>query len=190
MVQSHFIENDVTYTGSELVPHWIYKNYDMVGDAIVAFIGRCEVNFEHMVDLADVKAQSPIYSPRMLNFIVEFFDNDLETAIYRQRILVVIIKEYLENKSIPGKLLRSGDDLYLVNEKGEMGKLTVSIATRSQVSTLIHTGINVETEGTPVKTAGLKQLDVDPVEMAGEVMKAFKEEIEGVRVARSKVRPV
>ena len=40
-----FIDEEIKYIGSQLVPHWIYKNFKIQGDAIVAFIGECEVNF-------------------------------------------------------------------------------------------------------------------------------------------------
>ena len=47
-----------------------------------------------------------------------------------------------------GKLpTRKGDDLFL----GE-GKLSVSIATASPVSTLIHLGVNEDASGAPVTT--------------------------------------
>ena len=64
-----FIDEEIKYIGSQLVPHWIYKNYNVQGDAIVAFIGECEVKLTEMVDIEDVINNEPIYSKSMLSFI-------------------------------------------------------------------------------------------------------------------------
>ena len=34
-----FIDNEIKYIGSQLSPHWIYKNFNIQGDSIVAFTG-------------------------------------------------------------------------------------------------------------------------------------------------------
>ncbi|MCD4782820.1 MAG: DUF366 family protein [Candidatus Eremiobacteraeota bacterium] len=185
-----FIEKEIPYMGVELSPHWIYDKTDIQGDAVVSFVGECRVELENMVDLQDVKAKDSIYSPKMLNFIAEFFDDDLEKAIYRQRLLITAMKEELESAGIPDHVIRQGDDLYHVDHTGVKRKMTVSIATKSIVSTLIHAGINIRTEGTPVKTAGLAEFDIDPATFASRVMERFILEIEDIRIARSKVRPV
>ncbi len=184
-METRFIEHAITYDGSQLAPHWIYKNFSVIGDAMVSFIGGCRVELAHMVDLADVKSGQWIYSPLMLHFIIENFDTDLEKAVLRQRMFMVIIKEWLEER-IEFRVARRGDDLFVRD-----GKLSVSIATVSPVSTLIHVGLNIETEGTPVRTAGLKELGIiDARRMAEEVMSRFKEEMALIREARCKVRGV
>jgi len=67
----------------------------------------------------------------------------------------------------------------------------VSIATSTVVSTLIHTGINVETHGTPVKTIGLNELGVtDLSAFAQNVMLRYKMELERIYEARCKARAV
>ena len=71
-------EKQIEYTGKELAPHWIYRNFDLTGDAAVAFMGPSNVPLEHMVDLYDVKEKTHIHSPLMLNFIIEHFSTDLE----------------------------------------------------------------------------------------------------------------
>ena len=63
-----FIENEIKYIGSQLAPHWIYKNFKIQGDAIVAFVGECEVKLTEMVDIEDVINNEPIYSKYMLSF--------------------------------------------------------------------------------------------------------------------------
>src|SRR6478672_598059 len=90
--------NFLTYDGRQLAPHWIYRQHDLLGDAVVAFRGACDVKLTEMVDIEDVKASAPIYSPQMVHFIAEFFDLDLEKTVYRQRLLIVTAKEYLEEK--------------------------------------------------------------------------------------------
>lgn len=180
----------LTYDGRQLAPHWIYRQHDLLGDAIVAFRGPCEVKLSEMVDIEDVKAVAPIYSPQMVHFIAEFFDLDLEKTVYRQRLLIVTAKEYLEEK-LNQLIRRRGDDLYLSRpEDGQPGKLSVSIATSSPISTLIHTGFNVLTEGTPVPTVGLSELGIDPDDFAQAILDGYTAEIEDIWLARCKVRPV
>lgn len=177
------------YDGRQLTPHWIYQHFDLLGNAIVAFQGICDVSIQELVDLADVKAKAPIYSPNMLHCIVEFFDNNLELAVYRQRLLVIIAKELLEELT-EWSVQRQGDDLYLVRPDGTRGKLSVSIATSSVISTLIHTGFNIETNGTPVPTVGLGELDLDIDHFAYRLLERYAAEIEDVWLARCKVRAV
>ncbi len=183
-------ERPLTYDGRQLAPHWIYRQHDLLGDAIVSFRGPCEVKLSEMVDIEDVKAEAPIYSPQMVHFIAEFFDLDLEKTVYRQRLLVVTAKEVLEER-LDRPVTRRGDDLYLTRpQDGLPGKLSVSIATSSPVSTLIHTGFNVLTEGTPVATVGLAELGIDPDEFAQSVLERYTAEVADIWLARCKVRPV
>lgn len=184
MIKTAFLQEQIDYDGTQLQPHWIYRNFGILGDAVVAFTGKVNVAIDKMVDLTDVRANDGIYSPRMLNFIVEHFHTDLEMAVYRQLILMVAIKEELENYEIVAQ--RVGDDLYI-----QRGKLSVSIATSSVVSTLIHVGLNIQTAGTPVKTAGLEELGVaDMASFAENVMLRYKRELERIYEARCKVRGI
>ena len=79
------IDEEIKYIGSQLQPHWIYKNFKMQGDAIVAFIGECEVKLTEMVDIEDVINNEPIYSKSMLSFITEQFNINLVEGVFRQR---------------------------------------------------------------------------------------------------------
>ena len=90
------IEKEIKYEGHQLSPHWIYKNFKIQGDAIVAFVGECEVKLTEMVDIEDVINNEPIYSKNMLSFITEQFNVDLVEGVFRQRLLICIIKEALE----------------------------------------------------------------------------------------------
>jgi hypothetical protein len=73
---------------------------------------------------------------------------------------------------------------------GSPGKLSVSIATNSLTSTLIHTGFNIKTERTPVATVGLEELGVDAAKFGTELLQKYSEEAEDIWLARCKVRGV
>lgn len=185
MMKTKLIKEEIKYIGSQLAPHWIYKNFKIQGDAIVAFKGECDVRLSEMVDIEDVINNEPIYSKCMLSFITEQFNVNLVEGVYRQRLLMCIIKEILEERGI--FVVRKGDDL-IING----GKLSVSIATKSLTSILIHTGLNITSEGAPVKATGLSNdlgiKDID--DFALEVMKRYSEEIEDINLASTKVRGV
>lgn len=180
-----FIENEIKYIGSQLAPHWIYKNFKIQGDAIVAFVGECEVKLTEMVDIEDVINNEPIYSKYMLSFITEQFNVELVEGVFRQRLLVTCIKEALEKRGF--FVRRNGDDLF-VNDK----KLSVSIATKSMTSVLIHTGLNILSDGAPIPVSGLgSDLGIEDIkEFAQEIMQKYSDEIEDIILASTKVRGV
>lgn len=180
-----FIDKDIKYIGSQLAPHWIYKNFKIQGDVIVAFCGECKVNISEMVDIEDVINNEPIYSKYMLSFITEQFNIGLVEGVFRQRLLICCIKEALENRGFSIK--RDGDDLF-VNGK----KLTVSIATKSLTSVLIHTGVNILSEGAPISVSGLKSdLEIDDIkDLAVDIMQRYADEIDDIVLASTKVRGV
>ena len=184
-MHTKLIEKEIKYIGSQLAPHWIYKNFKLQGDAIVAFIGECEVALTEMVDIEDVINNEPIYSKSMLSFITEQYNVNLVEGVFRQRLLICIIKELLEERGI--FVVRNGDDLMIDGRK-----LSVSIATKSTTSILIHTGLNILSEGAPVKASGLtSELGISDIkEFALEVMKRYAEELEDINLASTKVRGV
>lgn len=170
------------YSGAELRSHFAFTNHGLLGDSGVAFVGRCSVREAHMVDVEDLQARDFIAGDRMLHFIVEHFEERLTTMVLRQRLLVRLASERLEHLS-GARLVVRGDDLYL----GE-GKLSVSVATCSPVSGLIHLGLNVTNEGTPVKTASLADLGLDEGAVARAVLEAYRDEYDDMRRAATKVR--
>lgn len=184
-MKTKFIEDEIKYIGSQLAPHWIYKNFKLQGDAIVAFIGECKVDLTEMVDIEDVINNEPIYSKLMLSFITEQFGVELSEGVFRQRLLMCIIKEILEERGV--FVVRNGDDLMINNRK-----LSVSIATKSITSVLIHTGLNILSEGAPIAACGLEsELNITDIkEFAQEVMKRYSEELEDIKLACTKVRGV
>ena len=81
-MKTKFIEEEIKYIGSQLAPHWIYKNFKLQGDAIVAFIGECKVDLSEMVDIEDVINNEPIYpSAAPLRFVIAIKSAALEIAI-------------------------------------------------------------------------------------------------------------
>lgn len=180
-----FTKQNIKYEGWQLCPHWIYKNFKIQGDATVAFTGECEVKLSEMVDIEDVINNEPIYSKSMLSFISEQFNVGLVEGVFRQRLLICTIKEALEKRGF--KIIRDGDDLFF-----EGRKLTVSIATKSATSVLIHTGINIDSAGAPVKACGLtSELGIVDIEnFANEIMDKYSKEIDDIIMASTKVRGV
>ncbi len=191
-MKSLFIKNEIKYIGSQLSPHWIYKNFNILGDAIVAFTGEMDVQLSEMVDIEDVISNSPIYSKKMVSFIIEQFEISLSECVLRQRFLICVIIEELR-KILGDKfaMRRSGDDIF-VNIDGKDKKLSVSIATKSLTSGLIHTGLNIDPTGAPVDACGLStDLGITDIEtFARNVMKRYIEENSEMKEAVCKVRGV
>ena len=184
-IQVKFVEKKIAYTGEQLRSHWAYRSFDILGDSAVAFIGPCNVRPEFMKDVEDLKAASRIYSEEMLHFIIEHFGCGLNEAVLRQRLLVAIMAENLNRRDLKGGVVtRSGSDLY----DGRL-KLTVSIASVSSVSALIHAGINISSRNTPVPTHGLADYHIEPSAFAEEILAGYAAECEGILRARFKVRP-
>lgn len=183
-MKSLFIEKEIKYTGGQLSPHWIYKSFKICADAIVAFVGEVDVSLDEMVDIEDVINNEPIYSKKMLNFIIERFDVPLSEMVWCQRLFVSIIKEALEKRGIC--TTRDGDDLFY-----EGKKLSVSIATKSVTSSLIHTALNIIPDGAPIEVSSLSEMGIDDIKsLAQDIMDTFCAECESIYLAKCKVRGV
>lgn len=181
----HHAEGTLTYDGAQLRSNWAYRNFGVTGDSIVAFRGPCEIPSDNIVDLEDLRAGSRIAGPDMVHFIIEHFDLDLEKAVLRQRLLSAIVRDEISARS--GKTIeRQGDDLY----DGDR-KLSISIATLSPVSSMIHFAVNVvRAEGVGVPTGALEDFKIDPGEFATEVARLYADEMTGIDEDRSRVRGV
>jgi hypothetical protein len=180
-MRAHLAPGLLVYDGTQIHSLWAYRTYGVQGDSIVAFQGGCDIPFTNMVDLEDVRAKSRIASPLMLHFICEHFDLDLEKAVLRQRLLAAIVRDLLG-----GEVRRDGDDLFVGS-----GKLSISIATLTPVSSKIHFGINIERElHVDVETRGLKDLGVDATDLARGVLEQYVAQIDGIHHARTRVRGV
>jgi hypothetical protein len=181
-------DGDVDYDGSQLRSGWLAAELDLAPDdegALGAFLGACDVAPEHVVDLEERRSGEPIRAARMLHFIAEFPDRDLEKTVYRQRLLAANVLDELGARA-PGRAFRRrGDDLF---ENGS--KVTVSVATLSPRSSLFHFAVNVDSAGAPVPASGLEDFGIDSRRFAGAVLDRFAGEMEGARTATSKVRHV
>jgi hypothetical protein len=136
-----------------------------------------------MVDIEDLRAGAKIYSESMLHFIVEHHDSDLEKNVFRQILLAVIIKDALNEQLGKTAVRRLHTDLY----DGD-AKLSVSVATLSPVSALIHFGINISSKNTPVPARGLDDYHIDPQPFADVIMKQYVQDIDDTDRARCKVK--
>lgn len=183
-MQHHWIEDRIDYDGSQLRAHWILSRCGIVGDALVAFRGACRVACTEMADLADVDGPG-IAADDMVHFVWEvFIEADLLLATHRQRLLSAQAGELLREMS-PGAIVRrNGDDLWVGT-----GKLSISIATVTPVSALIHFAVNATPGGAPVPTANLHELGVDPRVFGNALMARAVQEQVSIANARAKVRP-
>ncbi len=179
-----FVRKEIAYTGEQLRALWTYETFGLAGDSIVAFQGPCDVRPEFMLDLEDLRAGAEIKARLMLHFIAELFDAGLREAVLQQRLLVSVIAEIIKGRLRRLAVERKGDDLFV-----ERRKLTVSIATVSPVSSLIHLGINIDSIGSPIPAASLKELGAAADWLANDVLAAYAAEQDQLHEARCKVRP-
>ena len=105
--------------------------------------------------------------------------------------ICIIIEELRKILGDSFKISRSGDDIF-VEIDGKNKKLSVSIATKSTTSGLIHTGLNINPEGAPIDACGLTtDLGITDIEkFAKNVMKRYIEENDEILDATCKVRGV
>ncbi|MFH1604552.1 MAG: DUF366 family protein [Pseudomonadota bacterium] len=183
-LQLKFVEETIVYTGEQLHSLWAYRAFGLEGDSAVAFCGACGVTPEHMRDLEDLKAGSRIVSDHMLHFIIEHFGCDLQTAAWRQWVFMARMAEELNGLLGEPRIRRTASDLY----DGER-KLTVSIASVSPVSGLIHAGINISSRNTPVPARGLEDYGISARDFGRMMLEAYAQECAGIKRACCKVRP-
>lgn len=190
-MRTQLLPDDIKYDGDQLASHWIYQTTGVMGDAITAFIGPCDVKVDAMADLKDRLAGESIQSDRMVHFLVELFGRAMEASVLYQRTLITVIKEVANTlrAADANRVSRAGDDLYLETVRGR-GKMSVSIATVSPVSAMIHAGINVTEAGAPVVASGLNDLGIEERTFALAVLVAFAAEIDSLEEARVKTRAV
>ncbi len=188
-MKSLFIEKNFRYDGSQLRPLFAYENHKVLGDSIVSWIGSCDISRDFMVDLEDKIEDAKICGDEMLHFIIEIFGSDLTAAVSLQRLFASMVKEFLQQEvKATFLLVREGDDIYLSNDGKK--KLSISIASRSAVSSQIHFAVNIVNFGTPVPTACLNDLGLDPKIIAPKLMKLFVDEYDSILTATKKVIPL
>jgi len=119
----------------------------------------------------------------MVHFLAEFFIDSLDEGILLQHLLVATVYGWLWENGVR-ELSRRGNDIYYQGRK-----FSVSIATKSAVSVLIHLGVNVKTEGTPIPTSGLAEMKIEPKTFAVACLESFLRDYQIWRTARFKVTP-
>jgi len=183
-MKSLLLKNKIKYDGTQLRSLYGYLEHKILGDSIVAFRGACDVSFDEMVDGEDLLAKSAIRGSDMVHFIIEHFGMGLPEAVGRQRLFASIVKDAVEAVS-DEKFVREGDDLFW-----KKGKFSISIATVSPVSALIHFAFNVSNKGTPVETSSLEDFKLvgDWEKIAQKVVSSYVSEDASIREAACKVR--
>ena len=183
-MKTKWISKKIKYDGTQLSSLYAYLNHGIQGDSAIAFEGPCDVSFEHMVDGEDLLEKSAIKGSHMLHFLFEIFDRELVSGVFLQRLFASLVAdEVLKRTEI--KLTRKGDDLYWGKKK-----LSISIATKTPVSVVVHFAMNVSNKGTPVETSSLEDLKIKPQALAKSLLDQVSAEYESILTARVKVRPV
>lgn len=184
-MKSLYVREKMEFTGEQLEPHWTYKNFDILGDSILAFVGPCEVEQKYLIGVDHFKKKTQIKSEMMLHFLVEHFDQDLEKAILRQKLLMCILKDKLNHRLGGDVFQRWGNDIF-----EQDFKLTVSTVTRTPVSTKIHLGINISSKDVPVKAKGLSDYGIDPDDIAEVVMNQYRLDMRRIQERITRTRSI
>ncbi len=185
-LKTYFSSEARAYFGPELRPHFILSQYKQVGDALIAFVGPCDVKTDHLVDWEDRLNSDSIRAASMIHFLGEFFGTELREIVFFQRLFAAQLRAFVQ-EATGEKWDRSGDDLYWNGKK-----LSVSIVTQSPVSSLIHFGLNWDPAGAPVDAVGLSQfMTVDARDaLVKRILEWAANEWSSVGAACVKVRPV
>jgi hypothetical protein len=178
------LEAPLLYDGTQLSTAFVDRHAPGETDAAVLFTGGADVDVEHLVDLEDAEAGAVIWSPRMAHAVIEHRDVELAEGTWRLRLLVHLAADWIAARSGTQGAVR-GDDSFVGH-----GKLSFAVATRSPRGCLMHVGVNIETEGTPVPTSGLADLRIPSREFLGAMARLYADELVSVAHAAAKVRPV
>lgn len=185
-MKSLWIDKAINYDGTQLRSLFAYLNFQLLGNSIVSFRGECNVSLDHMVDGEDLLQNAQICGSDMLHFIFEIFDEKLITGVLVQRLFASLVQNKITLKTNKKfSLTRDGDDLYWDSKK-----LSISIATHSPQSILVHFAMNISNEGTPVPTCSLSDFGIEPMEFAKELLIDFSEEFKNIQEATWKVKSV
>lgn len=149
VVSSKVIDNEeIVYKGIQLTPMFVYNKTKGVAN-IVFFRGPMVVDTFNMVDAEDAVNNSSIRSRDAINILAELPFVDLVGGVALQRIMIRKIVDVLQNAVSGVHWSIEGDDIKFrvfpipAGQKPEYKKLSVSIATKTPTSVLIHIGINI-----------------------------------------------
>ncbi len=188
-MKAHWCEDRFIYDGSQLCSRFALEKFKLAGDSIVGWRGACAIPLENMVDNEDRMNNAKICGDDMLHFIVEVLNYNLLGITALQRLLAAIAKDVViilsPEKILTADMRREGDDLWVANRK-----LSISVATTSPVSAMIHFAVDVTNEGTPVPTLSLEDLKIKPQDFARELLARFREEFLGLQAASEKVNAI
>jgi hypothetical protein len=185
LIGTRFLEEEIDYDGRQLRSHFVRESAGLKSDAVVAFIGRCDVRGDSLVDLEDSERGETIVASRMLHFIGEHFSISLREGNVRLRLLVSTALELLAESLGKVRVRRDGDDLFADDRK-----LSVAICTKSAVSVIFHLGIDIDPAGAPVPAIGLEELGIEPSRFARTLMDRYQKECSSIELALRKVRGV
>lgn len=182
-MRSKFIKEDLNFTGEQFSSLFAYDSFNLLGDSIIAFIGACDVSIKEIADLELAKSgKKTFYCPKMLHFLAEHFEVDMEKAIFRSLLLLNIIKDLINEKLDKYLIKRVGTELFENDSR-----IAFSLASSSPVSSLIYVGVALvpAEEG---KGKGLEGYGIEPVAFANEVMDRYTKEAERITQLRCRTR--
>lgn len=173
-MRTYFHTAPLKYDGSQLSSLFAYREFGFRGDSIVFFEGSCAVK-EHMVDIEDIVLQEFISSDKMLHCIVEVFKSPPSLIEARMFQLLVVenatkIIKSMAKQEYSKLIYCNGDDIFIGGERPQ--KMSISIATVSGVSQMIHFALNITDTGIPPEvTAGcLNGVGITDVESFAKVL--------------------
>jgi hypothetical protein len=176
-------KNPIPDSGKELRPHYILERFGIVGTALIAWQGPTDVKTAELVDWIDRRGQETIVARSMVHFLGEFFGPSLREIVLFQRLWITRVAAL-----IGGDVEVKGNDLFGPK------KLSVSIATASPVSCLIHLGVNIDSTGAPVPASGLLDRGWTPTQIqehfVPDALRLAAREWDEVNISCAKVRPV
>lgn len=180
-----FVEEKRPLSGDEMLPHWALRNFDMLGDSIVSFIGDFKVPPEKWIDIESMMHGNNFPDTEMLHFVVEHFESTLQEAVLRQSLLVSILEEKLLHRiqSNGHRLTRLGDDLF----DGE-NRLSITAVGSTLVSTKIHVGVFTKSPG--LRFHGLADYKVIPEELSEVVVCQYCAEMRRLAEKAWRVKPI
>ena len=185
-MKSKILPGPRTLSGDEMLPHWAYRNFGLLGDSIVAFRGVFRVPPESWVDIDSIIHGRDIYQADMLHFIVEHFHSTIREGALRQYLLVSVLEEKLLHRMAGAehRLVRLGEDLF----DGE-NRLTLTAVGATPVSIKIHLGIYLESE--PKKEIhGLKAYNIKALDLAELVIDQYRAEMRRLEEKTWRVLPI
>lgn len=179
-----FLNHSDLYDGTQMRALKNYLVHGILGNSCVAWVGPCQVSSAEMIDGEDLRAQESICGSKMLHFVFELYDQNLFAGVCLQRLFADHVRlgilQLTEGRCV---LERQGDDLYW-NQR----KLSISIATKTINSVLIHFAVNVSNAGTPVPTCALDDFQVEAKPLFAMVSASFAKEFTSIQEATWKVR--